>query len=154
MKKYFITLLFLFLPAILFAEDFLTAPVIPDSQTVKKDKKRLEFIADLSHDEILSFYREKLESLEDIKYRDWKDSTYIEDDGKKPWHSITISKEKSDEGTTVVIAKDSWTWIMGTLVLRYIGVFAVLTILFCGIAVSSKIISLTVKMRGARKPSD
>ena len=151
MKKYFMTLLFLFLPAILFAEDFLNAPVIPDSRTVKKEKKRLEYIADLSHDEVLSFYREKLEPLEDIKYRDWKDSTYIEDDGKKPWHSITISKEKSDEGTTVVIAKDSWTWIIGTLILRYVAVFVVLLVLFAGMTISGRIISSTVKRAEAKK---
>lgn len=151
MKKYFITLLFISLPAISFAEDYLDAPIIPDSQTIMKNDKRLEYITDLSHDDVLSYYREKLESLEDIKYRDWEDSTYIEDDGRKPWHSITISKEKSDKGTTVAIAKDSWTWIIGTLILRYVAVFVVLLLLFVGMKVSGTIISSAVKKAEAKK---
>jgi len=151
MKKYIIIILFILLPAVSYAEGFLSAPIVPDSQTVAKDDNRLEYTTGLSHDDVLSFYREYLKSLEDIKYRDWADATYIEDDGKKPWHSITISKEKSSQGTTVVIARDSWTWIMGTLILRYIAVFAVLLVLFAGMKISGGIISAIVNRAAAKK---
>ena len=151
MKKYFIVLLFILLPAVSFAEDFLGAPVIPDSQTVNKDDSRLTYTTPLSHEEVLAFYQEKLSTFEDIKYRDWKDETYIEDDGRMDWHSIIISKEPTAEGTTVVISKDSWTWIIGTLILRYIAVFVVLMVLFIGMKISGSIISSTVNRAEAKK---
>lgn len=136
-----IILVFLMLqPVLLRAEDFLGAPVIPDSVTVKKTEKRFEMKSGLTHDEAVKLYREALKDFEDIKFREWKDATYIEDDGKLAWHSITISKGDEKE-TTIVIVKDNWTWIMGTLILRYIGVFAVLMVLFLGMSVSGSIIS-------------
>ena len=55
---------------------------------------------DQSHDAVVGFYKEALKDLADIKFRDWPDATYIEDDGKRQWHSITISKE-DQEGTTI-----------------------------------------------------
>ena len=47
--------------------------------------------------------------------------------------------------------KDNWTWIIRTLVLRYIGVFVVLLILFLGMTVSGSIISRAIKRIEARK---
>jgi hypothetical protein len=132
------------------AEEFLGAPIVPKGTEVQKTNLRLELKTPLSHDEAVAFYREALKDGRDIKFREWKDSTYIEDDGKLSWHSITISKGER-EGTTVVIMKDNWTWIIGTLVLRYIGVFAVLLLLFLGMAVSGSIISRSVKKMEARK---
>jgi hypothetical protein len=129
-----------------FAEDFLGAPVISDAAPVTKTESRYEFKTGLSHDKALAFYRKALEELDDIKFREWKDATYIEDDGRLPWHSITISKGER-EGTTVVIVKDNWTWIIGTLLLRYIGVFVVLMVLFLGMALSGRIISGVMKKR-------
>ena len=104
----------------------------------------------LSHDQIVAFYREALKEHEDIKFRDWKDATYIEDDGKLAWHSITISKQTKD-GANIVIVKDNWTWIIGTLVLRFIGVFVVLLFLMAGMYISGAIISRTVKRLEAKK---
>ncbi len=132
------------------SEEFLKAPLIPGSEIIKKTKTRLEMKSQLSHDEIVKFYREALKKHEDIKFRDWKDSTYIEDDGKLPWHSITISKEDKD-GTNILIAKDSWTWIIGTLILRFIGVFVVLLVLMLGMYISGIIISRSVKKLEAKK---
>jgi hypothetical protein len=40
--------------------------------------------------------------------------------------------------------KDNWTWIIGTLILRYIGVFVVLIVLLIGMSVSGAIISRSV----------
>ena len=142
MKKhlYLFWVLFLIFPAYSHADDFLGVPVIPNGKTIHKTDARLELKTGMSHDEVVAFYKEALKALPDIKIREWKDVTYIEDDGKLPWHSITISKG-DNEGTTVVILKDNWTWIMGTLILRFVGVFAVLIILLFGMLISGKIIS-------------
>jgi len=154
MKKImFLLFILLFFPPALNAKDFLGAPVIPDGTTIQKTDSRLELKTPLSHDEVVSFYREALKDFEDIKFREWKDATYIEDDGKMPWHSITISKEGKGS-TDVVIVKDNWTWIIGTLVLRYIGVFMVLMILFIGMSVSGKIISRSVQRMEAKKAAN
>lgn len=150
MKKHMLLLMGIFLafPVCSNAEDFLGAPVIPNGETIQKTKSRLEIKIPLTHDQVLAYYKEALEGLEDIKFRDWKDATYIEDDGKLRWHSITISKGDEKE-TTVVIMKDNWTWIIGTLILRYVGVFAVLMVLFLGMSASGAIISRII---GRTKP--
>jgi len=123
------------------AEQFLGVPIIPGSKIVKKvDNKRLEFVVNMSHDQVLKFYKNALKGLKDIRIREWKDSTYIEDDGNRKWHSIDIARLPTREGIKVVIKKDSWTWILGTLVLRYVGVFVVLMILFIALSISNKII--------------
>lgn len=185
MKKYFITLLVILLPAISYANDkedfakiFLDDPILKDSESVEREEGKLTFTTEKTHDEVLAFYKEKLKSLceeeiksfednkdwdeatykkklkyleDNINYRDWDEVTYIEDDGRMPWHSITISKEMSDGVTTVIIAKDKWTWIMGTLIIRYIAVFVVLLVLFIGMKVSGAIISSTVNKAEAKK---
>ena len=149
-KLIFVLLVLLFFPFTSNAKDFLGAPVIPQGTTTQKTDSRLELKTPLSHDEVVSFYREALKDFENIKFREWKDATYIEDDGKMPWHSITISK-RGKGSVDVVIVKDNWTWIIGTLVLRYIGVFMVLMILFIGMSVSGKIISRSVQRMEAKK---
>ena len=145
----FLALLFV-LPVSANAEDFLGAPLVPGAKVIERTEKQLKFKTDLSHPEALEFYKEALKDLKDIKFREWKDATYIEDDGKLKWHSITISK-KDTAGATIVIVKDNWTWIIGTLVLRYIGVFVVLLFLLLGMTVSGAIISRSVKKREAKK---
>jgi len=132
------------------AEDFLGAPVVPQGKEIKKTDSRLELKTDLSHDEVVTFYKKALKNLKDIKFREWKEATYIEDDGNLEWHSITISKVDK-EGTSVTIVKDNWTWIIGTLVLRYIGVFVVLMVLFLGLLISGRIISGVVKKMESKK---
>jgi hypothetical protein len=132
------------------AVDFLKAPVIQPGKVIMKTDSRLELKTTLSHDQAFTFYKEALKAYENIKFRDWEDSTYIEDDGKLPWHSITISKGDKD-GATVIILKDNWTWIIGTLILRYIGVFAVLLVLYIGMSVSGNIISRSIKRMEGKK---
>ena len=145
-----IFILILTIPAPLYAEDFLGAPLIPGGKTIQKTETRLEMKSHLSHDETVAFYRQALKEFKDIKFRDWKDATYIEDDGKLPWHSITISKQDK-EGTNIVIMKDNWTWILGTLLLRFIGVFVVLLFLLLGMSLSGAIISRWVKKMEGKK---
>jgi len=156
MKKITLCMLGLLLvcPAIGHAEDFLGAPLLSRGETVSKTKSRLEMKAPMTHDEILAFYREALKETPDIKFRNWKDATYIEDDGRLPWHSITISKEEQGGTTTVLIMKDSWTWIIGTLILRYIGVFVVLLFLLLGMTASGAIISRSVAKLEAKKAQE
>jgi hypothetical protein len=156
MKKliYMVLVFLLFNPGFIFgAESFLEAPVIPEGTVIKKSDSRLELKAGLSHKEVLSFYKEALDGFENIKFREWKDATYIEDDGSRPWHSITISKGDPKE-THIIIVKDNWTWIIGTLLLRYVGVFVVLMVLFLGMSVSGKIIFRSMKKIEEKKAAD
>ena len=151
MKKTAILFLILWvIPIAAIADDFLGAPVPEQGKEISKTEVRFEMTSPLKHDAVVLFYREQFKEVPDIKFRDWNDSTYIEDDGALPWHSITISKEDKD-GATIVIVKDNWTWIIGTLILRYIGVFAVLMILLVGMVVSGKIISSSVARMEAKK---
>jgi hypothetical protein len=152
MKKFMFLLIgtFLIFPVFSSAEEFLGAPVIPGGKTIQETDSRLEIKISLTHDQVLAYYKEALKELEDIKFREWKDATYIEDDGKLAWHSITISKGDEKE-TTLVIMKDNWTWIIGTLILRYVGVFAVLMVLFLGMSASGGIISRVVRRAETKK---
>ena len=135
------------------ADDFLGVPVLPGGEQISKTKGRLEYNSKKTHDQVLQFYKNALENLKDIKYRNWKDATYIEDDGNLKWHSITISKDDSN-GAVVVIMKDNWTWIIGTLILRFFGVFVVLLFLLIGMYISGGIISRSVnKMEGKGTPA-
>ncbi len=149
-KAIFILLVLVVFPTSSIAKTFLGAPVIPEGNVTKQTDDRLELKTPLSHEQVLSYYKEALKGYENIKFRDWKNDTYIEDDGNMQWHSITISKKDTD-GAIVVIVKDSWTWIIGTLVLRYIGVFMVLMILFLAMTFSGKIISTLVGKLEAKK---
>jgi hypothetical protein len=142
----FLTLVILIiLPGIAGAEDFLTVSVTPDGTTINKTDRVMEFSTGLSHDAAVSYYKEYLNNTKDkntdIKIRDWKAVTYIEDDGRRQWHSISISKEPKENRTTIVITKDSWGWIASTLLLRFIGVFIVLMILYFGLQISGFFIS-------------
>lgn len=135
---------FIVFPHYLHAEEFLQAPVFPNVDVISKTDERLELKSNANHNDVLSFYQNVLKDLPDIKYREWKAATYIEDDGKLPWHSITISKT-NQPGTRIVIMKDNWTWIIGTLVLRYVAVFVVLMVLFVGMNLSGTIISKSIR---------
>lgn len=139
----------LLFPYIAEADDFLGAPLISSGEIVKKTDTRLEMMTNLPHDEILAFYKEKLKLYPDLKFRDWKDVTYIEDDGKLSWHSITISKEGSPK-TSIIIIKDNWTWILGTLIIRYIGVFLVLLALLFALSILGRVIPRYIKRTEAK----
>ncbi len=152
MKKTIFTLLILiFLPGFIYGGgDMPKVPLTDDSQIISENEDKLEYTTGLSHDEALAFYKETFKGLKDINIRDWKNATYIEDDSNRPWHSVLISKKMEDQKTSIVISQDSWSWITGTLILRFIGVFIVLLILYVGLTVSGAIISRVVN-RGAAK---
>ncbi len=142
--------LMLLFPVFVSADDFLGAPIIPNGKELNKTDIRLEVVVPLTHDQVVSYYKKALKDFENIKYRDWPDSTYIEDDSNMAWHSITISKNEKN-GTHVTILKDNWTWIIGTLILRFIGVFIVLMLVYIGMIVSGKIIPGFVKRAELKK---
>lgn len=153
MKRYMTlaicTGILLLLPMHVLGADFLGAPLLEGVEVLKKTQSRMEMKSDLSHEEIVGFYREALKEFPDMKFREWKEATYIEDDGRLKWHSITISKD--EEITRIVIVKDNWTWIIGTLIVRFVGVFAVLLVLYLGMTVSGQVISRSVKQNSAKK---
>ena len=143
-------LVILLFPGILTAEDFLGLPLVPGGKVIDKTEALLVMESTMSHDQALEFFKNVLKGDKDIKIRDWETSTYIEDDGARPWHSITIPKQEAEK-ITITIKKDSWGWIISTLVLRYIAVFIVLMIIYASILVSGKIISNTIKRTEGKK---
>ncbi len=135
----------------LLAEDFLGLPVVPGSEVVDRAETHLDMKTAMSHDEVVDFYNEVLKDFKDIKALDRDDNTQITDHSNLKWHSITVSKEKLEGKTTVVIKKDSWSWIFGTLILRYIGVFAVIMMLFICMSITGAVISRSINRLEAKK---
>lgn len=123
-----------------FCDDFLGAPLPEKKKITLREEGRLEFIVPDAFDNVVGFYKEALKKEKNIRFRNWKEAIYIEDDGALKWHSITIYRDDK-AGTKVVILKDNWTWIMGTLFLRYVGVFCVLILLYIALSISGGALS-------------
>jgi Na+-transporting methylmalonyl-CoA/oxaloacetate decarboxylase gamma subunit len=148
MKKLtLITVIVLLAPGLAHAQvpEYFDLPSVPDAEIVSRTQTRVEVTTPLSHDEVVEYYKQVVEQYEDIRFRDWAESTYIEDNGALKWHSVTISKKAADGLTTVVISKDNWTWIIGTLILRFIGVFVVLIVLLGAMTLSGAVVSRVFK---------
>ena len=140
-RFYLVLLLTFFVPAgVCSAQDFLGAPVLPGGSVVSKTPERLEMTYHTTLDKALAFYQNALENEQDIKFRDRRGQTYIEDQGARPWHSIHLIKNEPGK-ITIVTLKDNWTWILGTLILRFVGVFMVLLTLYLAMAVSGRVLS-------------
>ncbi len=142
--------LLLVIPTIAGADDFPGLPLIPGGKVIKKTDALMVIEVDMSHDQVVEFFKNVLKNEKDIKIREWEAMTYIEDDGNRPWHSIAIPRDKAGK-ITVTIKKDSWAWILSTLTLRYIAVFVVLMIIYVAISVSGKIISGAVNRAEVKK---
>jgi len=123
---------------------------LPEGKILEKTDTYIKLEVPKSHDEILKFYKDLLKNEKDIKYRDWAEMTYIEDDGARPWHSINIYKNQG-QTTIVQVNKDKWSWIIGTLVLRYIAVFVVLVILMIALSISGQVFSRLFKEEEPKK---
>ena len=143
-------LVILLFPGILTGDDFLGLPLVPGGKVIDKTEALLVMESTMSHDQALEFFKNVLKGDKDIKIREWEASTYIEDDGARPWHSITIPKQEAEK-ITITIKKDSWGWIISTLTLRYIAVFVVLIIIYASILVSGKIVSTAIKRAEEKK---
>jgi hypothetical protein len=131
-------LFFSLCPGLLWADDFLGAPLPPGGKIISQTESRLEKTYDMPYEEILAFYTKALKGEEDIKFRDRSGGTFIEEYNTRPWHSITI-KSGVQGGSTLVVLKDNWTWIMGTLIIRFFGVFGILIALFIALSISGAI---------------
>lgn len=127
-------------PKLLFADDFLGAPLPPGGQVIVSSPNRIEKKYEMTYADALNFYKEAFSKEEFTKFWDRGNETYIEEHSNRPWHSVTITPLEKG-GTQIVILKDNWTWIIGTLVLRFFGVFAVLCVLYLAMAVSGAILS-------------
>ncbi|MFH1123109.1 MAG: hypothetical protein V1758_05555 [Pseudomonadota bacterium] len=125
------------------AEDFLGAPIMPDGQTLKSGKGKMEKVYDIPATQILSFYKEKLKDNKDIKYRELGNQINIEEYGNAAWHKIVLSENAKGQ-TSFVIVKDNWTWIIGTLTIRFTGVFVVLLVLYLAMNIATGIIARSV----------
>jgi len=127
-----------------FAEDFLGAPVMPGGKIVSQSGERLEKTYGVSYDTAVKSYQGAMKGEKDIKFRDRGAQTLIEDHSNRPWHSVTITKV-GESVTNIVFLKDNWTWILGTLTLRFFGVFIVLVVLYIALAIAGSIMSRLVK---------
>ena len=114
------------------------APVMPGGTTVKSDSTTTFAEYDLPFQQVLEWYKNELKANPDVKYRDWSDQMYIEDQGGANWHSIGISKGDGAK-TKVKITRDNMTWIMSTLLIRFAGVFFVLCILWIFLNINSAV---------------
>jgi hypothetical protein len=131
------------------AEDFLGVPIKSGGQSVQTGKSLLEVDYDLSQAEVAQFYRDALKGQSDLKFRERRNGFEIEDHGRRAWHKILIAKKDKGQ-TAVTITRDSWTWIIGTLTIRFIGVFVVLLVLYLAMSTSTGIITRSIKAVEAR----
>lgn len=131
------------------ADDFLGAPVIPGGKSVLARPDRLENKYEISYTDAIDFYKNALKDVENVKFWDRGEQMYIEDHSNRPWHSITLSKDGS--GTNLTIVQDNWTWIIGTLVLRFIAVFVVLLVLYVAMTISGVALSRLGKAAKEKK---
>jgi hypothetical protein len=150
MKKvlvFSVSLLVLSLPVLTAAEEFLGVPIMPGGRVVASTRSMEKRVYEVSYEQVLSYYQEAFKNAQDLKLRDRKTEVVIEDNGRLAWHRISISKDSS-RPSDVTITKDSWTWILGTLTLRFIGVFVVLMILYLCMKFEMSLIARWVR----RKP--
>ena len=100
----------------------------------------------LTFDKIMKFYQNELNNEADIKWENLEEQSGIKihDWGSREWHTIKITENSRREGVIVTIRKDNWTWIIGTLIIRYVGVFVVLIVLMIALYITGVIISRTL----------
>jgi len=134
------------------AEEFLGAPVLPGGRTIRSHETISERSYDVSQEQVLNFYQESFKDQKDLKFGHLGSQITIEDHGRLPWHKITISGVDRGQ-TTVIITKDSWTWIIGTLTIRFFGVFVVLLVLYLIMSGSTAIIFRSVGVKRTRSVS-
>lgn len=130
-------------------ESFKEAPLMSGGEITFHNDARLEKIVPSRYEDVVSFYDEAFKSHKHVKTWDRGSSIYIEDHSNRPWHSISISKLESG-GSKIVISGDSWTWIIGTLMLRFIAVFLVLMVLYIATAVMGAVVSRIDRAHASR----
>ncbi|GEM_PF-445064 len=144
MKKSIVIMQLLFACSVLYASgDFL--PSLPDGgETVSRTRAGMVTLQyqGQSVQQIAGFYKNLFQGTTDIGFRAVKENSeiIINDWGTSKWQKILIT-DNGDGSTMVLITKDSWTWILGTLIIRFVGVFVVLTVLLIVLNVLSSIVS-------------
>ena len=151
MKKliYMLVALFLLSPMAAVAEDFLGAPLPPGGNVVSKTDAKMEVAYTMAYADAIAFYKEQFKGSKDYAFRDRGDATYIEEYSNKPWHSVLITK--TGEGVTITASKDSYTWIAGTLALRFFAVFLVLIALYIPLQILSIVMGKIQAKKAAAK---
>jgi hypothetical protein len=129
------------------AEDFLGLPVLPGGRTVKSSGALLEKSYDMTAPAAIQFYKDNLRGQPDLKLHDNRQGFVIEDHGRLPWHQVVILETVKGH-TSVQINKDSWTWILGTLFIRFLGVFVVLMVLYFAMAFATGFIVRSARRGG------
>lgn len=81
------------------------------------------------------------------KISDDKNEYTINDWGSRDWHKITIHKMADNNGVEISVQKDSWTWIIGTLVIRFVGVLIVLSLLMIALYISGAIFKIALRKK-------
>jgi len=120
------------------------APIMPGGSPLQGEPTRQNYELNLPYNQVLAWYKDALKRYPDARYRDWKEEMYIEDQGGSKWHAIIISKTGGPK-TTVTLVKDNWTWIWATLIIRFIGVFVVLLVLWLGLNIAGFIMQRFIK---------
>jgi len=129
----------------LYALEHFEAPVPAGGKVESPDKSATVKLLyeDVSPQEVVSFYKTEFRNEADLKWHESEQSNKVilYDWGSREWHKITIDKKEHGTGTLITIKKDNWTWIIGTLVIRFAGVFIVLIVLMIVLYISGRIFS-------------
>jgi hypothetical protein len=146
MKKHIASclLLLVVLAVPAWAEDFLGLQLPPEGRTIKSSEESVEKVYNLPPEQVLEFFKKNLQGLKDIRFREFGGNYIVEDFGTLPWNKVLISKDKPNEAK-VVVSKDSWTWILGMLTLRFTGVFVVLIMLYFATSIATGILVRVLK---------
>jgi hypothetical protein len=152
MKRFLLlsVMVMILIPSVSRGEDFLGAPLPPGGIVVLRSESMLEKSYPLTYEEAIAFYKDALKGWEDIKFWVRKREIKIEEYNVRPWHSITI--QKVDGGTRITVRKDSWTWILGTLTMRFMGVFGVLVCLYIPLSIVGSVSGRIALRKKALKP--
>jgi hypothetical protein len=140
MKLLLIGLLTAMLCSYTYGYEFLEAPIMDGGKIVKKTDSEMEQLYPRNHCKIVAFYRYAFKNDNNISYRERGNTTYIEELGLKPWHTIIISPIDT-HWTKVVIMRDHWIWTLKNLILPFAGVFVVLSVLYLATSISGAIFS-------------
>ncbi len=157
MKKIFIIsiLLFFIIAQTLFAAEQFQAPLPAKGESLSPENKGSVTVSyeQASLDEILNFYKEAFGNDANIKWVEKKEqgTVVIHDWANRKWHKITIVGKGQGPGVLITVKKDSWTWIIGTLVIRFVGVFIVLIVLMVALYISGSILSEKKPVPGKAK---
>jgi hypothetical protein len=157
MKRSILLFVFVTLVALttLHAADNFQAPVPEGGKSVSADNPATVnyLYENLSFQSVADFYEGEVKQITDTKWHDLssKGKIVIYDWGSREWHRINITDKGDGKGVLVTIRKDSWTWIIGTLIIRFIGVFIVLIVLMIALFISGKLLPLIKDKPEAKK---